>query len=586
MTTADSGFQTIDWLVLAGYFALLLVSGLIINRKQSGTDDYFLAERRMPAWAVSISVTATALSAATFIGAPQQAYVGDLTYLSSNIGALLAVTIVAVFFIPAFYRHNVSTIYELLERRFGPTARLAASWMFMIGRIFASGARIFIAALPAALILFGTTEPRHLIVAIVALVAVGIAYTLVGGIASVIWTDVIQTFVFVGAAVVAIGVLLHRIPIDLGEILGLLGTAGPDGTSKLTVFVPGLDFSQPGWGFDPSQSYTILTAILGFTLLNMGAYGTDQDMAQRMLTCRSALRGSLSAFCAILVSIPITMLFMLIGLLLFVFYQRPEVLGAAGPAAGIDDTRKIFLTFIIQEMPAGLRGLMMAGLFAAGLSSLNSAINAMASAFVNDFYKGARPNRDDAHYLLVGRLAVVTWGLLLGGFACICVFWQEGSGKTLLDFALLVMVFAYSGLLAVFLTALFTKRGNSASVVAALATGFVTVLVMQPHVWSALGLGKITLAFPWKMTVATALAFLVCCLGRPPESQATPPARSSRLAPAPQRTRQDRDVHLRARRECHFRPVSRGPRSRRSARNEHPLSRSLPLAGKSSSDQG
>jgi len=519
----QNGFSGYDWLVLAIYAGVLVVSGIWLGRKKpSGTEDYFLAGRGMPAWAVAVSILATSLSAATFVGGPEQAFRGNLTYLSSNIGAMLAAVFVAWVMIPAFYRQQVATVYELLEFRFGSTARRAASAMFLIGRVFASGARIFIAALPASLIVYGDLAPRHLAAAIAALSFAGIVYTLAGGVRSIIWSDVIQTVVFLGAAVAAAVVLFGRIPISFGEILSVLAQPGPGESSKLVALDAGLDWNMPRLGFDPSVPYTLLTAFTGMALLNIGAYGTDHDLAQRMLTCRSAAKGSWSVIIAILIGLPVSFLFLAIGLLLYVFYQLPEAMGAAAPGYAIDDTRQVFLTFMLRELPPGMAGVMLAGLFAAGLSSLNSALNAMGASFVNDWYRSAVPGQDERHYLRVGRCAVAGCGIVLGGFAMGCIYWQQAAGQSLIDFALGVMAFAYSGLVAVFLTALMTRRGNGTSAVLALATGFLAVLLLQPWAWShwaPAGWEKTQIAFPWQIVIATSLALGVCCLGRPSASE-------------------------------------------------------------------
>ncbi len=502
MNTAASCFQGIDWLVLGLYFVLLVVTGILFTRRQSNTDDYFRASGTVPMFAAAVSFLATALSAATFIGGPQQSYAGDLTYLSSNIGSILAIVVVAVFFVPAFYRNRVATVYGLLRRRFGAHSSLAASIAFLLGRTFASGARIYIAALAASLIMFGDLKVEHQLISIAALSAVGILYTYSGGIRTVILTDIIQTVVFTGAAVAVLFMLLHHIPIGLPEIVGALRHPGEGLSSKLTLLPLGFK------GFGPDQTFTLLSAVFGFTLLTLGSYGTDQDMAQRLLTCKNSLKGSASAVWGIIIGLPVTTLFMVIGLLLFIFYNRPDLMGAAAPGYAPEGSRKIFLTYILQETPAGVTGLMMAGLFAAGLSSLNSAINAMSSSFVNDLYRHFHPDRDESHYLRVGRGGVAIIGVVLGLFAVFSVYWQEARPETtLINFALQVMVFAYSGLVAVFLTALFTRRGSNASVIASLATGFAAVVVMQA--WLA-----DVIAFPWQMFLATAAAFGVCVMGK------------------------------------------------------------------------
>ncbi len=518
-----SPFHAADWLVLAAYFGVLVLTGVLVSRKPASADAYFVGERQMPAWAVALSVLATALSAATFLGAPQQSFSGDLTYLSANIGGILAVLVVGWFFIPVFYRYRVVTVYELLGRRFGTAAKMAASWTFVIGRVFANGSRLFIAAAPAALLLFGDTgldHPEHLYLAIVAVTVVGIIYTLVGGISSIIWTDVIQIVVLLGATLAAAALLLHRIPVPVGEMVSTLAATPFKDHSKLTV----LSFS-----LSPGASFTVFTAVIGWTLFNLAAYGTDQDLAQRMLTCKDAVRGGRSALFAILMGIPVTMLFMVIGLLLYLYYRRPDVMGASAPTYPVKDA-EVFLSFIHHEMPSGLRGLMMAGLFSVAFASLLSALNAMASAFVNDFYRPIWKTMPDRHYLLVGRLAVVGWGVVLALFACGCVSWKNANHETLIEFALGVMTFAYSGLLAVFLTALFTRRGTAFSVIAALVTGFAVTWLLQPPVWHDLtcwlfpdlgthrGWHGLVLASPWRLLIATGAAFAVSCSAASPAS--------------------------------------------------------------------
>jgi SSS family solute:Na+ symporter len=515
-----AAFAALDWAVLGGYFVLLAIAGVLLAKRRETAEEYFLANHSIPVWAASLSVLATAISAATFIGAPEQSYGGNLTYLSSYIGSVVAAFVVALLFIPAFYRHNVTTVYQLLAIRFGAPSMLAASGMFLVGRLLASGAREYMAGLAASMILFNDIQPAHVVVSIVVLVVVGIVYTLVGGITSVIWTDVVQAFVFVGAAVVSIATLLYFIPADLGQIASALTHPAPGEASKLTLVTLG-----GGWG----DRFTIFTALFGFTLIGIGANGTDHDLAQRMLTCRSAKKGAMSALVGIIVQVPVAFLFMIVGLLLYVFYKRPDLMGAAAPIAVPSQTKDVFLRFIIDQMPVGIRGLIMAGLFAAALSSFVSALNAMSSTTVFDFYRRFRPDRTERHYVRVGQLGVVAWGIALGSFAVVSVYWQEGGQKMLIDFALNIMSLAYSGLVAVFLTALLTRRGNNASVIAALATGFLTVLAFSVQPWTWFGASPLNLAFPWHMTLGTALAFIVCCLGAPAPRPEPLPVRSLQL---------------------------------------------------------
>jgi len=538
-------FGLLDWSVLAGYFAILAITGTLFARKKpSDGADYFLGSKSMPSWAVAISIVATSLSAVTFIGAPQQAYNGDLTYLATNIGMIFAAILIAFAFIPVFYRAGSASIYELLETRFGPAARKSASITFLIGRVLASGARVYAGAIPAAIVLFGLkkgTQPEYLMGAIAVLTLVGIVYTLAGGIRSVIWSDVIQFGILIGAALCAIVLIVNSINAPLGDVLTELRSGGADGTSKLTLFDSGMrsiesDGVQQSY-FDWSAPFSLPACIIGFTLLGIGSYGTDQDLAQRMLTCKDAKQGARSVIAGILLGIPSVAIFLTLGLLLWVLYMRPELTGIEGATAP-EDSVTVFLHYILTQIPPGVRGLMMAGLFAAGLSSLNSAINAMSAAFISDLYEPIMTRRrgesvPQQELVRVGRIGVISWGIVLGVFACVCIFWKSSNNDTLINFALGVMGFAYAGLVGVFFCALFTRRGSSASVIAALITGFVWMFITQTFVYKNITVIQTPsieyfygIHFTWKLTIGVMLSFSVCALGsrQPRASLAAPEA--------------------------------------------------------------
>jgi Na+/proline symporter len=233
----------------------------------------------------------------------------------------------------------------------------------------------------------------------------------------------------------------------------------------------------------------------------------------------ACVRGGASALVALLLNLPMIGVFMSIGLLLYIFYQRPDVMGPAAPQFVPKESFQVFLTFILHEMPAGLRGLMMAALFAVGVGSLNSALGAMSATLVSDFYKRLRPQRTERHYARMGTLAVVLWGVVLAAFACVCAaVYDPVTSRTLIRFVLSVMNFAYAGLLGVIFTALLTRRGNAVSAVAALIAGLLVVLALyRPvyNVWAgSLGLPE-ALAFPWQLTIGVGVAFLVCVAGSP-----------------------------------------------------------------------
>lgn len=524
----SSGFAPADWIVLAGYFLVLGITGYLFTRRDTKTtEDYFLGGRRMPSWAVAISIVATSLSAVTFIGAPEIAYAGNITYLATNIGMILAAIVIAFLFLPAFYNSRSASIYELLETRFGSASRKSASITFMIGRVLASGARIYAGAIPASILIFGLdkgTQPNHLIIAIAILTCVGILYTLAGGISSVIWSDVIQFGILIGAALCAIVLIMNSINAPFSEIIAQLKTGADDGASKLTLF----DLS-----LDPRHSFSLPAVIIGFTLLGIGSYGTDQDLAQRMLTCKSAKHGARSVITGILLGIPTVAIFLTVGLLLWIVYQRPQLtnLNAPNPPG---ESVTVFLHYILTQIPPGVRGLMMAGLFAAGLSSLNSAINAMGAAFISDLYRPIVTAKDkdipERHFVLVGRIAVVCWGIILGLFACVCIYWKSANNDSLINFALGVMGFAYAGLIGVFFTALFTNRGSSRSVIAALIIGFAWMLFTQKFMYNmipAIQTPRVEyfydIHFTWKLTIGVMLSMSTCLLGNRPNQASVDP---------------------------------------------------------------
>jgi SSS family solute:Na+ symporter len=514
-------FAALDWIVVALYMALIVAVGWWTSRGQQDQDSFFLANRQMPTWAVALSVLATSLSAATFIGAPQIAYQGDLTFLSLNIGAVLAAIVVAVVFLPPLYRAGTITIYGYLGQRFGATAMIGASCAFLLGRLLASGARLFMAAIAVSLVLFGDIEPISLIIAIIIFGVIGTIYTMMGGIKAVIWTDVIQIFIVVGAALLTIALLLKAIPLSLPQIIDALRHSNTG--DKLLL----ID-TQHDW----AKGFT-LWAAFATLFMNTGAYGADQDLVQRMLTARSPWRAGLSLISANLLAVPVVGLFMVIGLLLSIYYGMPELMGDAAPGDALDDSRKVYPQFLLNHLPMGMAGFAMVGLMAAAMSSFDSAVNAMASSVVNDLRLPWCKLRDPAHKaapLGTSRWIVLVIGIVLTLCALVAAYLQQADGNTLIDFALGVMAFAHAGLLGVFLTALLTRRGNNTSVIAALIAGALTVLAVQPYILGTLTMWwtqtdePFKLAWPWWMVIGTTISFLICIAGNGPTNRGNPNA--------------------------------------------------------------
>jgi solute:Na+ symporter, SSS family len=509
-------YTGLDWLVFATYGFVLLASGWFFNRKSANSKDYFLGGNSMPVWVVAISVLATSQSAATFLGGPDQGYRGDFSYLTSNIGAFMAAMFVSYFLIPRFYQLKVYTVYELLEQRFGAKAKRHAGLMYLFGRVFASGARLYMAAIAISMILFGDIAATHVVISVLIIASCGLLYTVYGGIRSVIYSDVLQCAIYVGAAMAVVYFLYAAIPADFSTIVQALSEPSPGAESKLTFFHFDLDFSSKG-------VFNFWSVITGFVLLNIAAFGLDQDMTQRVLTCKNAREGSKAMLYSVLMVIPVMLIFISIGLLLFIFYDRPDIMNQ-GIASAIVPSFKgesvtIFMYYVLNEIPAGIKALVTVGIIAAALSTLNSGLNSMSSVIVQDLYRPWLVRRktkvSDLHYVKAGRIGMFVVALALSAMACLCYFWQQHSDMPLLQFALSVMVFSYSGLLGVYFTVLFTQRGNQTSVLAALLGGFLLTLFFQPYVMALIlpTTWLFDLGFTWQLCIGSALAFIICSSG-------------------------------------------------------------------------
>lgn len=507
-------FSTIDWMIVAGYLALLFAMGWKYALGGSANvKDYFLGGNNMQYLVVAISVIATTQSAATFLGGPDQGYRGNYTYLAANIGAIIASLFIAKILIPKFYALKATTVYELLDDRYGLGAMRAAGAMYLVGRLFASGARLYLAAIAVSMILFGNINAGSIVTASLVLVALGFFLTFLGGIRSIIWTDMFQFLMYTFSAIATLYFLLDAIPLNISEIATQLHQT-PDGVNKLQLFYFSINFSDP---------YAMISIVTGIVLLFIASFGLDQDITQRLLTCRNKNEGAKALIISVLIGVPLIALFMSIGQLLYIFYDRPDLMGrATGSIAnqsfqGEDIT--IFMFYILNELPAGLKGLVTVGVIAAAISTINSGLNSMSSVLVQDFYRpwiGKTKQKSEQHFVKVGQFGMALVGLGLFSMSILCYYWQRYSGLPLLDFALSVMVFAYSGLLGVYFTALFTNRGSIKSVKAALISGFVVTLLGQGYIIDLLNMpGNFKgYAFTWQLCIGTLISFLVCMIGK------------------------------------------------------------------------
>ncbi len=497
----------LDGGIVLAYLALVATIGFLVGRRQSGTESYFLGSRRIAWWLAGLSIIATETSAITFIGAPTQSLRGDWGYLQLAFGAILGRIVVAKLLIPAYYRGRVYTVYGYLEERFGALSKNAAAILFFVGRCLGSGVRLYAAAI-ALVVVTGVSFPAAILT--VALVAV--AYTVMGGIRSVIYTDALQGLLLFGGGLAALICLLGEIDMPFGEAIDRLAAATTaQGGSKLAIFDLRLDLSD---------GMTFLTGALGSAFLTMAMMGTDQDMMQRALTCKDERSGTRSMLFSAVLVVPVVGLFLSVGSLLWLRLGGDEgalkLAGEIALKAGESDPKKgfdyIFPWYVVQSMPVGVKGLVVAGICAAAMSSLDSAISALSSTAVTTIWEPyVQRDRSERHYLRVSRLLSVAFGLVLAGIAFV-VYEAEAVGSAKEGFGVLVLglkvlTWIFPPLLGVFLVGVLTRRGSDPGNVAAVVVAIAAVLTLE--FWSDLFGTAAPMAWTLNSVVGTSLAFAI-----------------------------------------------------------------------------
>jgi len=497
--------------------------GLWISRRQEGLEDYFLGGRRIPWGAALLSMVATEISAATFLGAPEQGYLRDMTYLQIVLGSLFARVVLAFVFLGIFYKLRVFTVYGFLTTRFGIPTKNTAAGAFLLGRVFAAGSRLFIASLAVKVV-----TGMDFLYSIILLGIIAILYTLFGGIKAVIWTDVIQAIILVLGALVCIVILLGDIGMTSSELIDFLNRH-----EKFRMFDPSIGVDGRAWLSNP---YQLWPALIGGFFLTMATHGTDQSMVQRLLTCKDRWRGQLSLIWSGVLGFIVAAVFIFIGMLLFVLIQtRPEgdaLVQLAADLKASGQNGDLFLHYILNRIPSGFAGLIIASVLASAMSSIDSELNAMSSTFVNDFYRPYFAKTADPNKLMqVAKLWTLIFGAILIAVAvAITEFYLSNPETDLLTIALGIMTLFYGGLLGVFLVGLLTRgRGNSycnivGMTLSLLTIGFLTnkqgllkllglVDPLQPKgFWGSVY--EVQLAWPWFIVLGTAITVAIALAGR------------------------------------------------------------------------
>jgi SSS family transporter len=486
-TDLSTGFTLLDWGILVVYLVGTTALGVWLGRDQKDARDYFVANGTIPWWAVLFSIVATETSALTFISIPGLAYLGNFTFLQVATGYLLGRIVVAYTLLPRYSEGQLVTAYALLEQRFGLATRRFASVTFMVTRAFGDSVRIFATAIPIGLII-GPFVPAEYVtpVAILSLGATTLLYTYHGGMRAVVWTDVIQTFVYLAGGLGAVYLIGAGVEGGWGRILADAGAAG-----KLQLIDTYRGIDRP---------HTIFAGLLGGGFLAMASHGADQLIVQRLLTAgslRDSRRALIGSGIAVIAQFA---LFLLIGVGLWSFYQ--------GRTFAAPD--KIFPTFIIEEMPAGMTGIVIAAILAAAMSTISGSLNSLAAATTHDLWVPLRgKDADSATLLRVSKRFTLLWFVLLIGGALL----YRAEGTPVVVVALSIASFTYGGLLGGFFLAMLWPRAIQRDAILGMSVGIGTMSVIVfagrlagafPALAGALS-PFIGIAWPWFVLIGTTI---------------------------------------------------------------------------------
>ncbi|HTZ95023.1 MAG TPA: sodium:solute symporter [Terriglobales bacterium] len=459
----------LDLGIIALYLAGITLFGLRFRKRQRSLRDYFLADRNIPWWAIALSIVAAETSTLTIISIPGLAYDTNLTFLQVVLGYLLGRVIICYLLLPHYFRGELFTAYQLIERRFGSKLRSLTAGLFLLTRAAAEGVRVYAVSIVVAIAL-GTGE-----VASIAIITVlTLVYTFEGGLAAVIWTDVVQTIIYVGGTIVGLFTILHFIPGGWSAVQAAAENAG-----KLRTFDFAFDFWKP---------YTFWAGLLGGAFLTTASHGTDQLIVQRLLAARSQ-RQSIAALLASGVAILFQFsLFLILGVMLWAFYRQPS--------SDFGRADRIFPTFIVSRMPQGISGLLIAAILAAAMSNLSAALNSLSSTSIIDFYLRRRPQTDERQKLRLSRTATLLWAFVLFGLAVLSL---HKVGRVV-EVGLQIASVAYGALLGVFLLGVLTTRANQRGAMLGMAFGFLTDL----YIW----LGT-RVPWTWYVIIGTIVTFVI-----------------------------------------------------------------------------
>ena len=461
----------LDLVIVVGYLLGVTLLGIRFRQQQQNLNDYFLGSRTAPWWALAFSIVATETSTLTIVGTPAIAYSGNMTFLQLVFGYIVGRILITVIFLPGYFRGEYLTAYALIERRFGAKMRSVAALTFLGTRALAEGVRVSAIALVISVAL-GTSER----LAVLIVIALTIFYTFEGGMKAVIWTDVAQFLVYLAGSLVTLALLFHRIPGGWPEISQVAASS-----NKFQI----LDFST-----SLATKYTFWSGVIGGTFLTLATHGTDQTIVQRLLAARNqsdSRRALVASGFIVLVQFTV---FLLVGILLFVFSLHTPLLAAG------ERTDRILPLFLVHEMPIGLAGLLLAAILAAAMSNASGSLNSLAASSVLDLQAFRGRTTDPAHFLKIARRMTLLWGAVL-------IFFALKNWGELLEAGLTLLSLPYGSLLGLFLLGTFDKRATAKASLIGMFVGFILILLIYRFT---------TVAFTWYFLIGSVITFAVGAL--------------------------------------------------------------------------
>jgi SSS family transporter len=474
--------MALNWMdlgVIVAYLAGVTLFGLQFRRKQQTLKGYFLAGKTVPWWAISLSIVAAETSTLTIIGVPGLAYDKDFRFLQLVIGYLVGRVVVSFLFIPQYFRGELVTAYQLMERRFGQRLRALTAGMFLVTRAGAEGVRVFAVAIVVRValggLLAGMSDFKRDLAAIAIVTLLTLAYTFEGGMAAVIWTDVVQLGIYTAGTIVGFFTILHLVPGGWATVQSVAGAAG-----KFRVF----DFS---WHLN--ATYTLWSGVIGGAFLTTASHGTDQLIVQRLLSARSQRQSQLALLSSGVAIFFQFSLFLLIGAMLFVYYR------IFPPLAAFSRADSVFPEFIVNHMPHGVSGLLISAILAAAMSNLSAALNSLSSITIVDFYAHLRPLSTELRRVQLSRVSTVAWALILFALALVA-----RNGGRVIEVGLSLVSVVYGALLGVFLLGVLTRKASEGGAM----VGMICGLALNLYLWLFTAV-----PFTWYVPMGTIVSFAV-----------------------------------------------------------------------------